>query len=122
MISAVILTKNEEKNIEACLKTLTWCDEVIVIDDNSTDKTISFAKKLGATVYEHVLDGDFAAQRNFGLEIAKGDWILFVDADERVSQALAFEMQAIITLHIDHVSGYYLRRLDTMWGKVLHFG
>lgn len=119
-ISAVILTKNEEKNIEACLKTLQWCDEVIIIDDASTDKTISIAKKLGAIVFMHRLQADFSQQRNFGLEKAKHDWVLFIDADERVSSVLVNEIQAVI--REDNFSGFYIKRLDTMWGKSLWYG
>lgn len=123
MISAVILTKNEEQNIEACIKGLRWCDEVLVIDDNSTDKTVSIAEKLGAKVYVHNLENNFGEQRNFGLSKAKGDWVFFVDADERVSESLTFEITS--SLHqknTDFVSGFSLRRIDTMWGKQLLHG
>src|SRR5579862_3720199 len=94
MISAVILTKNEEKNIEACLDSVSWCDEKIVIDDHSTDKTVDLAKKKDAKVYIRTMYNNFSDQRNYGLEKAKGDWILFIDADERVSSALWYEIMA----------------------------
>lgn len=122
MISAVVLTKNEEKNIAACLETLSWCDEVIVIDDISTDKTVQIAKKMGATVYEHALAHDFSAQRNFGLQKAKEDWVLFVDADERISSALWYEIMASINNPIGGYVGFYLKRRDIMWGKELQHG
>lgn len=121
-ISAVILTKNEEKSIQSCISSLSWCDEVIVIDDNSSDKTRAIAEKLKAKVYEHSLGNNFAEQRNYGLEKAQGDWILFVDADEQVSQSLAFEIQGKISENIENVQGYFVKRLDSMWGKTLQYG
>ncbi len=123
MISAAILTKNEEGSIEACIKGLLWCDEVLVIDDNSTDKTVVKAKALGARVIEHTLDNDFAKQRNFALDEVKGDWVLFVDADERVSESLTFEINSSIhQKDVDFIQGFSMRRIDTMWGKQLLHG
>lgn len=126
MISAVVLTKNEEKHIEACLRSLAWCDERIVVDDNSDDKTREIAKKLGATVYEHPLDNDFSKQRNFALEIAKGDWVLFLDADERVSPSLLSEITSLLhqqrSFVYEHVNGFFIQRRDIMWGKPLKHG
>jgi glycosyltransferase involved in cell wall biosynthesis len=91
-LSAVVITKNEEKNIEKCLKSLSFCDEIVVVDDYSSDKTKYLAQKLGAHVFSRRLNGDFATQRNFGLSKAKGDWVLFVDADEVVTNKLAQEI------------------------------
>ena len=126
MISAVILTKNEEKNISDCIKSVSWCDEVIVIDDNSEDRTVDLAKKINAKIYVHSFDNDFSIQRNFGLSKAKGDWVLFVDADERVSDALAFEISNIANQITDQrlggFSGFYIKRNDFMWGRQLRFG
>lgn len=122
MISAVILTKNEEKNIQACLETLSWCDEILVIDDNSTDRTVEIAKKKGATVFVHALAHDFSAQRNFGLQKAKEDWVIFVDADERISSGLWYEIMASINNPIGGFAGFYLKRRDYMWGKELLHG
>lgn len=120
-ISAVILSKNEEKNIASCVGSLNFCDEVILVDDNSTDKTVEIASNLGARVLTRSLDRDFASQRNFGLERAKGEWILFIDADERVSQKLQKEIVAEISKP-SQVKGYYLRREDIIWGKRFRFG
>jgi glycosyltransferase involved in cell wall biosynthesis len=122
MVSAVILTKNEEDNIKECLSNLSWCEEIIVIDDNSTDKTIEIAKKTKAKVFSHALNRSFSEQRNFGLEKAKGDWILFIDADERVSSALWYEIMAITNDPISKHQGYYLKRKDILWGKELAHG
>ncbi len=122
MISVVIITKNEEKNISACLSTVSWCDEIIVVDDNSIDKTIDLAKKTKAKVIMHPLNNDFSAQRNYGLSLAKGEWVLFVDADERVSSALWYEIMLVTNNSINSYTGFYLRRIDFMFGKKLKFG
>lgn len=127
MISAVILTKNEEKNIEECIKSLSWCSEIIVVDDNSTDKTEVIAERFGAKVYKRKLDDNFAAQRNYGLEKSKGDWVLFVDADERVSKKLADEIiertWVVEGVKKDrYPAAFRVKRVDTLWGKRMKFG
>ena len=122
MISAVVLAKNEEKNIQRCLESLSWCDEVIVIDDHSTDKTVEIAKKAGVKIYTNSLDNDFSAQRTFGLAKASGDWVLFVDADEKVTSALWYEIMAHTNNPTNPYVGFYMRRIDTMWGKELKHG
>lgn len=122
MISAVILTKNEEENIIRCLQSLSWCDERIVIDDNSEDKTVELAKKKNAKVYTRALRNDFAAQRNFGLEKAKGEWVLFIDADEKVSSTLWYEIMQYTNNPINEYAGFYIKRIDTLWQKELKHG
>lgn len=124
-VSAIVLTKNEEVNIGGCLKDLKWCDEVVVVDDNSDDKTVEIAEKTGAKVYSRSLD-NFSNQRNFGLSQANGEWVLFADADERVSEALSFEISNIISSWTDGVEneykGFYISRIDILWGKELRYG
>lgn len=125
MITVIILTKNEEENIERCLKSVRWCDEIIIIDDVSTDKTLEIAKKYKTTIYTHKLNNDFSAQRNFGISKAKGEWILFVDSDEVVSDALAFEISNAIALkdqNLNSFNGFFIKRIDFMWGKQLRHG
>ncbi|HUS60105.1 MAG TPA: glycosyltransferase family 2 protein [Nevskiaceae bacterium] len=120
MISAVVLAKNEEKNIRNCLKSLQWCDEIVVIDDYSEDKTLTIARRFGAKVYQRHLAGDFATQRNFGLKQAKREWVLFIDADERVSAVLAREIRQVAQGNF--LAGFYLKRQDWLWGKALKHG
>lgn len=120
MISAVVLTKNEEKNIKECIYALKWCDELVVIDDESWDKTREIAQRLGAKVFTRPLNSDFAAQRNFGLQQARGEWILFVDADERVSKELASEIQESVKK--PNHSGYFVKRKDFMFRHWLEHG
>lgn len=120
MITVVILTKNEEKNIEECLKTLKWCDEIIVIDDYSEDKTAEIAEKLGAELFKHHLNNNFAQQRNFGLEKAKGEWVLFVDADEQISPELAKEIKQEVKKGERYA--FVFKRQDFFMGKPLKHG
>ncbi len=121
MISAVILTNNEEGNIKECIKTVLFCDEVLVIDDNSEDSTRGIAALLGAKVYQRKLNS-FAAQRNFGLKKAKGDWVLFVDADERVSKQLAREIIQVTNDPILEYDAFTIKRVDHLWSKQLNHG
>lgn len=122
MITAVVLTKNEEKNIGECLDRLKWCDEVIVIDDNSIDNTVRLASKKGAKVFVHALNNDFSKARNFGLEKATGDWVLFVDADEIVSSPLWYEIMQHTNSPNNEYAGFYIKRVDYVWGEKLNYG
>ena len=121
-LSAIVLTKNEEKEIKECFECLNFCDEIIIIDDNSSDRTIDFAKKMGARVYKRKLGKNFAAQRNFGLSKARGKWVLFVDADERVSEFLRNEIIQITNDPTINYLGLYFKRDDYIWGRKLKHG
>lgn len=124
-ITVVILTKSEKHNILECLKSVFWCDEIIVIDDNSSDKTLELVKEFkhkDLKVSTHPLENDFSKQRNFGLEKAKGEWVLFVDADERVSESLSSEIKNQKSKAKNNFDGFYLKRTDYMWGKELKHG
>lgn len=129
LISAVVLVKNEEKSIDKCIKSLDFCDEILIIDDYSKDKTVESIVKLNnqkVKIIPYSLDNDFSKARNFGLSQAKGEWVLFIDADEIVSDALAFEISNAIHQLTDQSlsenSGYYIKRKDLMWGKMLNYG
>ncbi len=126
-ISAVVLTKNEEKNIERCLKSIDFCDEIIVVDDYSTDRTIEIVRKIYVgvgldrpiyKVFQRKLNNDFAAQRNFGLGKASNEWVLFIDADEVVSENLKLEIKNLKF----ETDAYYLKRRDYFWNQELKFG
>lgn len=118
-ITAVVLTKNEEKNIEKCLKSLSFCREILVIDDFSIDNTVKIAKSLHAKVIKSALNLNFARQRNLAMKKASYEWILFVDADEIVTPKLKAE----ISKHIkDDVDGFLIYREDILWGKRMRFG
>lgn len=94
MISVIILTRNEERNIEDCIKSVPFADEVLVVDDGSTDKTKEIATSLGARVVEHAMAGDWGQQQTFGIQTAQYEWILFLDADERISPELGESIMA----------------------------
>lgn len=122
MISALVLTKNEEKNIERCLTGLSFCKEIILIDDYSEDKTLTIAKKIYSKVkiYKRKLNNNFSRQRNFGLSIARGDWILFLDADEVISATLRDEI--IKETRATSYSGFYIKRRDFFLEKEIKHG
>lgn len=87
-ISAIVIARNAEDTIADCLSAISFCDEIIVVDNNSIDKTSSIAEKMDAKVFNINTD-DFSRLRNFGLEKAHGDWVFYVDVDERVTLELA---------------------------------
>ncbi len=122
MISAVVLTKNEAKNIKKCLECLSFCDEIIVVDDFSKDSTRKIARKMGAKVLKRRMNKDYSEQCNYGLNKAKGEWIFFVDADEMVTKKLKDEIISEIEKSDNNVVGYKLKRIDYMWGKWLTHG
>lgn len=126
MLSVIILTKNEESNIIDCLETVLWVDEIIIVDDFSTDRTLEIIrsfKNKKIKIYKNSLDNDFSKQRNFGLSKSTKKWVLFVDADERVTQELKKEInEIIINYKKNEINGYFVKRKDIMWGKVLQHG
>jgi glycosyltransferase involved in cell wall biosynthesis len=94
-ITATIITLNEERNIEACLESVFQvCDEAIVVDSESTDRTVELARASGAKVYVQKYLGD-GAQKNYGVQFAKNDWILSIDADERLAASAVECLQAL---------------------------
>lgn len=122
MLSVVILAKNEERHIKDCIQSVSFAGEIVVIDDLSVDDTRRIAKDFGAKVYKRSLDDDFAAQRNFGLEKASGEWVLFIDADERVTSNLKDEIVQVIDNPFIHKEGFYIKRKDFLWGKEIGYG
>ena len=94
-LSAIIIAQNEAANIGACLDSVAFADERIVVDGGSSDDTVAIAEGKGARVVSHAFAG-FGAQKNFALSLAQGDWVFSIDADERVSSALAAELQQAI--------------------------
>lgn len=115
-LSAIIITKNEEENIIDCIKTLTFADEVVVVDNNSIDSTVKKAKTAGALTY--VVSGlDFSYLRNVGKEKASSEWILYIDADERVTHELGKEIAHAINSKYKYI-GYSLIRQNYFLGKL----
>jgi glycosyltransferase involved in cell wall biosynthesis len=115
-LAAVVLTKNEERHIGDCLDSLAWADECVVFDDFSQDRTVEIARARGARVLQHALES-FAAQRNAALAAVEAAWILFVDADERATPALAAEVRRVIGHGGDRApAGWWIPRHNYMIG------
>jgi glycosyltransferase involved in cell wall biosynthesis len=120
-ISAVLITHNEEANIEAALQTVSWTDEIIVVDSYSIDRTAEIARAFGARVIEREWPG-FSDQKQFGVDLAHNDWIISLDADERITPELGAE---IIELRSKSglADGYRIPRLSTYMGhEIRHSG
>jgi hypothetical protein len=108
-ISSVIICKNEERNIEACLKSIDWVDEIILVDAESTDKTVAIAKKYTDKIFIRKWEG-FSKQRQFGLEQCSGKWIFPIDADERCTVELKQEILEKINSTQINESGFKIPR------------
>ena len=119
-LSVVVVTLNEGDRVRACLESVSWADELIVVDAESQDKTASVARELTDHVFVRPWPG-FAAQKNFGLEQARGEWILSLDADEVVSPALREEITSIVGGEGAHV-GYAVPRRNVFWGRWVRHG
>ncbi|HEX2917411.1 MAG TPA: glycosyltransferase family 2 protein [Edaphobacter sp.] len=120
MISVLILTKNEQRDLPECLKSVAWSDDVHVFDSYSTDETVAIAKAAGAKVTQRVFD-NYAAHRNAGMtEVEfKYPWLFLLDADERPTPELSREMQQAVLGAGEDVSGFRLRRRDFLFGTWL---
>lgn len=119
-ISGLIITYNEEKNIAAVLQCFDFCDEIIVIDSFSTDSTVQIAKSFPKVKVIQNKFKDFAKQRNLALQHAANDWVLFLDADERITPELRTEIISTLTC-TETKDAYYFRRLFFFAGKPIHF-
>ncbi|MEK7141533.1 MAG: glycosyltransferase family 2 protein [Patescibacteria group bacterium] len=115
-ISAIIITRNEEARIAKCLSSVDWADEVIVVDNGSTDATRDVANKKGAVVISAGDTRDFAGLRNRGKDNAQSEWLLYIDADEVVTDELAKEIKEVVSRQSSVVSGYELRRKNYYLG------
>jgi glycosyltransferase involved in cell wall biosynthesis len=93
-LTVIILTLNEQENLPGAIASASFADQIIVVDSGSTDTTVEAAIAAGVRVVERPFE-DFAHQRNFALELAETEWVLFLDADERITPALAQELQAM---------------------------
>jgi glycosyltransferase involved in cell wall biosynthesis len=121
-LSVVTLTLNEERNIGDCLETVRWADELIVVDSGSTDRTVELARAFTAHVYVIRWEG-YGAARNYALSRATGDWILWLDADERVTDELAEEIREVVRRNDDSVVGYAVARRAYFLGRwIRHCG
>lgn len=133
-LSVIVIAKNEEERIAKCLKSVSFADEIIVVDDGSIDKTVDIAKKYGARVIEKS-GGNFSDRRNLGAKEANGKWLLYVDADERVRAQLRKEIESRITRphriresvsgaanHESRINAYAIPRKNILLGKEMKHG
>jgi hypothetical protein len=127
-LAAIVLTRNEEHHIGACLDSLAWADRRVVFDSGSTDRTCDIARERGAEVMQHPF-ADYASQRNAAIEAVDAEWIFFVDADERATPELAAEIQAVTTnspfpsptgegVGVRAVSGWSVPRRNYLFGRL----
>lgn len=121
-LSAFVITFNEEEQIQACLESLSFCDEIIVVDSFSTDNTVCIAERLGARVVQRAWPG-YRQQKEFGLSLTSHEWVLNIDADERVSESLRDSVLATLDSmqagprSNDSLAGYYLCRVVFFLGR-----
>lgn len=119
MISVIVITKNEEDRIKACLESVKWADQIIVYDNGSTDDTLKIARKYTQDIFEDQSD-DFSERRNSAMEKAAGDWVLYVDGDERVLAPLREELQEIAKT--SDKGAYALSRKNIIFGQKVSYG
>lgn len=117
-VSAVIITKNEEKNIAECIESLAWADEIVVVDSGSDDRTVEIAKGYTDQVYVKTWEGQ-GMQKNYAVDLARGPWIFSIDADERVSREAAEEIQRIV--RNPEFKIYAMRRKNYYRGQWIRF-
>ncbi len=126
-LSVIVLTRNEEKHIRACLESVRdFADELLVLDSGSTDRTLDLAREMGARIEQRVFD-NYPKQRNAALGLARGDWVFFVDADERATPALGREIRERIAksqgLESPPLAGFWVPRRNFIFGKeIRHTG
>lgn len=117
-VSALVITKNEETMLQDCLQSISWADEIVVLDSGSTDNTLKLANQFGAKVYEHCDWQGFGRQRQIAQDYASCEWLFWIDADERVSDDLATEIrQKVSENKQDNV--YEIPRLSWVFGRYI---
>src|SRR5258706_8707715 len=113
-LTAIVLTGNEERHLPDCLASLAWAPGVVVFDSFSTDRTVELARAAGARVVQRTFD-NYAAQRDAALQAADTEWVLFVDADERVTPALRDEIQTVVERP---EPGWWIPRDNYIFGRL----
>jgi len=118
-ISVAIITKDEERNIGDCLESVKWADEIVVVDNGSTDRTLSICQEYGARIFQEEWKG-YSGQKNSAIEKAGNEWVLNLDADERVSPELRQEMQKSLEGN-QGVNGYWIPRKNFFLGQWIRY-
>ncbi|MDD5300779.1 MAG: glycosyltransferase family 2 protein [Gallionella sp.] len=117
-LSVILITKNEAANIRACLESVAWADEIIVVDSGSTDATAEICRELDAKIYVHDWPG-FGAQKNRALGYATNEWVFSIDADERVTPELRTAIEAVLRKDEDTCAAYRVSRLSSYCGRFM---
>ncbi len=120
-LSVVIITYNEEENINDCLESVKWVDEIIIVDGFSTDKTIEICKEYTDKIYQRENTSNLNVNKSYGFEKATGDWILYLDADERVASELAKEIRNVLSAE-SKFTAYKMPRKNYYFGHWLKYG
>jgi glycosyltransferase involved in cell wall biosynthesis len=120
-VSVVIIAKDEEKKIARCLESIRWADEVIVVDGMSEDRTAEIARSFGARVVRHAFTGSFADDRNVGMDEARNEWVLTLDADDVVTEDFAAQLEEALAKREDAVA-YKFRRKNFFLGHPMEHG
>src|SRR5581483_7471695 len=115
-ISAVISAYNEEKKIAQCLESVKWTDEIVLVDGSSTDNTAAIAKKFKVKYFKRTNNPMLNVNKNFGIGKATGDWIIYLDADERATPELQKEIKKIIENGEADINGYWISRKNIIFG------
>ena len=118
MLSVVVLTKNEENMLKVCLESVKWADEIIILDNGSSDNTLEIAKKYTNKIFKYK-NLDFSSWRNIAVEKCKNDWILYIDPDERVLTALKDEILELI--RSDEFSAFAISRRNIIFGSEVKY-
>jgi glycosyltransferase involved in cell wall biosynthesis len=119
-LSVVLVTRNEEERLRACLESVAWADEIVVVDAESEDKTATIAREFTDRVVVRPWPG-YAAQKNVAIELATADWVLSLDADEVVSEALAADVRRVLMAD-GPADGYAVPRRNIFWGRWVRHG
>ncbi len=120
-LSVLLIARNEERNISSCLRTVQWADEIVVVDTGSADATIELARQFTSKVFAHPGAG-FVEGKRLALEACTGDWVLWLDADERVPEELAAEIRSTIAASTAHNAFDVARRAYFLGRWIKHCG
>ena len=123
-ITAIIIAKNEESNLSDCLNSIKWAQEILLVDDYSNDRTVDVAKKHDVRLVKTSVDakGNYSKLRNLGLVEARGEWVFYIDADERATKELAKELVKIARSSSKKYSSYAIPRKNIILGREMKHG
>ncbi len=120
-LSVAVIVQDEERNLEACLESVRFADEIVVVDSHSTDRTVEIARRFTDRIFQREYQGQ-VDKKNHAVEKCSHDWVLSVDADERVSPELAREIRAVLTSHGEAIAGFEIRRRTFYMGREIRHG